>query len=84
MFSNEETDDFIKIVKSLENTDLSIKFVSETAENKVIEQRRGILGMLAATLGARLLGNVFAGKGVIRADEGTNKVGQDFWCRLIL
>ena len=47
--------------------------------------------MLWGTLGARLLGNLFGGKGKIRAgegtfwaDEGTVTTDQDFWCRLIL
>ena len=31
--------------------------------------------MLTGTLGASLLGNVLAGKGVIRAGEGTTRVG---------
>ena len=34
--------------------------------------------MLAATLSAILLGNMLAGKGVIRAGKGTNRAGQDF------
>ena len=34
--------------------------------------------MLAATFGASLLGNMLAGKGVIRADEEAIRVGQDF------
>ena len=31
--------------------------------------------MLLGTLGASLLGNMLAGKGVIRAREGTDRVG---------
>ena len=34
--------------------------------------------MLAAILGASLLRNTLAGKRVIRAGEGTNRVSQDF------
>ena len=40
-----------------------IKTVSETVENEVKEQKEIYLGMLAATLGARLLANMLAGKG---------------------
>ena len=35
VFSNEEIDDIIKIVKSLKDADLLIKGVSETVENEV-------------------------------------------------
>ena len=34
--------------------------------------------MLLSTLGASLLGNMLAEKGVIRAGEGTIRAGQDF------
>ena len=34
--------------------------------------------MLLSTLGASLLGNMLAEKGVIRADEATIRAGQDF------
>ena len=34
--------------------------------------------MLLGTLGISLLGNLSAGKGKIRADEGTIRAGQDF------
>ena len=44
-------------------------------KNESKEQKGGFLGMLLGTLGASLLGNMLAGKGVIRAGEGTAKVG---------
>ena len=51
--------------------------------------------MLLGTLGASLLGNILAGKGINRAGEGVVRVGygnkrqdydnkMDFWYRLIL
>ena len=55
IFSNEELDDIMKIVKSLQEGGLLIKGVSEIVENEVKEQKCGFLGMLAATLGASLL-----------------------------
>ena len=73
MISNEEINDIIKIVKSLEESGLLIKGVSE-----VKEQRGGFLGILLDTLGASLLGNLLTGKGTMRVDEGTIKAGQDF------
>ena len=34
--------------------------------------------MLSGTLGVSLLGNILAGKGVIRAGEGTIRVGEGY------
>ena len=39
------------------------------------EQRGGFLGMLLSTLGATLLGDMLAGKGLMRASEGTITAG---------
>ena len=63
--------DIMKIVKSLQETGLLIKCVSETIKNEAKEQKGVFLGMLLSTLGASLLGNLLTGKGTIRADEGT-------------
>ena len=68
----------MKIVKSLEESGLLIKTVSETIKNEAKEQKQGFLRMLLGTLGASLLGNLVTGKGAIRAGEGTIRVGQDF------
>ena len=38
----------------------------------------GFLGMLTRTLTASLLGNMLAGKRVIRAGKGEIRAGQDF------
>ena len=79
--------DVIKIVKSLEDSGLLIKGVSETIKNEAREQKGGFIGMLLDILGASLLENLLTGKGVIatsqgqgtiRAGEGTVRVGQDF------
>ena len=67
--------DILKIVKSLENSELLLEGVSETIKNKAKEQKGGFLSMLLGTLGESLLGNILAGKGVIRAGEGTARVG---------
>ena len=77
-FSIEDLNDIMKIVKSVENVGLLIKGVSETDENEVKEQKEELPDILAATLCASLLGNMLANKGVIRADEGTKRAGQDF------
>ena len=70
--------DVMKIVKSLEKSGLLIKGVSETIKNEGKKQKGGFLSMLLGTLGASLLGNLLAGKGAIRAGEGTYRAGQDF------
>ena len=68
----------------LEESSLLIKGVSETIKNEAREQKGGFLSMLLGTLGASLLGILLTGKGVMRAGEGTTRVGQDFYCCLIL
>ena len=69
---NDEIRDIIKIVKSLEDSGLLLKGVTETVQNEVKEQKGGFISMLLGTLGASLLGNILAGKGINRA----GKVGQ--------
>ena len=49
----------MKIVKSLEESDLLIKVVSETTKNEAKEQKGGFLGILLGTLGDSLLGNLY-------------------------
>ena len=67
--------DIIKIVKSLEDSGLLLKGVSETVQNEAREQKEGFLSMLLGTLGASLLGNILAGKGINRVGEGVAKAG---------
>ena len=59
--------DIIKIVKSLEDSSLLPEGVSETIQNEAKEQSGGFVSMLLGTLGASLLGNILAGKGINRA-----------------
>ena len=87
---NDEMEDIIKIVKSFEDSDLLLKGVSETTQNEAKEQKRGFLSMLLGTLGASLLGNILAGKGMNRAGEGFIRAvygssikNKDIECRLI-
>ena len=63
-------DDIIKFVKSLEDSGLLLKGVTETVQNEVKEQKGGFLSMLWDTLGARLLGNLLTGKGIYIAGKG--------------
>ena len=79
MISNDEMDDILKIVKSLEDSGILLKGVSETIQHKAKEQRGGFLSMLLGTLGASLLGDilskVLSDKGLIRAGERTVRAG---------
>ena len=79
IISNDEMDDILKIVKSLEDSNVLLKGVSETIQHEAKEQRAGFLSMLLGTLGASLLGNILSkglsGKGVIRVGEGIIRAG---------
>ena len=75
IISNDEMDDILKTVKSLENSGLLLKGVSKAIQHEAKEQRGGFLSMLLGTLGASLLGDILSGKGVIRAGEGTIRAG---------
>ena len=72
-------EDISKIVKSLENSGLLLKGVSESIQNEGREQRERFLSMILGTLGTSLLGDLLtknlSGKGTIRADEGTIGAG---------
>ena len=70
--------DVIKIRKSLEESRLLIKAVSETIKNEAKEHKGGFLGMLIGTLGASLLGNLLTGKGTITEGEVTVRAGKNF------
>ena len=70
IISNKDIDDLIKIIKSLEDSGLLLKGVTESVQNVVKEQKGGLLSMLLGTLGASLLGNLLTGKGIRRAGEG--------------
>ena len=58
-----------KIVKSLEDSVLLLKGVSETIQNEVKEKKEEFLVMLLGTLTASLLGNPLTGKGICRTGK---------------
>ena len=76
IISNKDMDDFIKIVKSLEDSGLLLKGVTKSVQNEVNEQKRGFLSMLLGTLGASLLGNLLPGKGAFHAEKGIHGAGK--------
>ena len=67
--------DIIEIVKSLEDSSLLPEEVSEAIQNEAKEQRGGFLRMLLGALGACLLGNILAGRGINRAWEEVIRAG---------
>ena len=67
-----------KIIKSLKDSGLLIKGVTQTIENETKEQRGGFLGMLLGTLGPNLLENMLSGKDMIKPDDGVHRAGRDF------
>ena len=54
IISNDVMDDILKIVKSLEDSGVLLKGVSETIQHEAKEQRGGFRSMLLGTLGASL------------------------------
>ena len=70
IISNNEMEDITKISKSLEDSGLLLKGVSEPIQNEVKEQNGGFLGMLLRTLGVILLGNMLTVKGIKRSGYG--------------
>ena len=62
--------DIIKITQVLGNSNILITGVTKTIKNETKKQKEGFLSMLLGTLGASLLGNLLAGKGIVRAGSG--------------
>ena len=77
IISNNEMEDIMKIIKSLENFGLLVKGVSETIKNEAKEQKGRFLPMLLDTLSSNLLGNLLTGKGTFRAVEGTIRADEN-------
>ena len=82
IIEQEDMNDIIKIIKSLENSGILLKGVSKAIKNETKEQRGGFLSMLLGTLGASALGNLLSGgkgsvasrakgEGIMRAGEGS-------------
>ena len=75
ILSNDEMEDIIKIVKSLEDSGLLLKGVRETIQNEAKKQKGGFRSMLLGTLGASLLDHMLPGKGMKRTGEGFIRPG---------
>ena len=68
----------MKVVKSLEESGLFIKGISEIIKNEATQQIGGFLSVLLGTLAASILGNALAGRAVMWAGEGTIRAGENF------
>ena len=67
IISNEKINDIMKIVQALGDSNILLKGVTKTIKNETKRQKGGFLSMLLCTLGASLLGNLLAGKEIVRA-----------------
>ena len=76
IISNKDVEVLIKIVKSLADSGLLLKEVTELVQNEVKEQKGGFLSMLLGTLGASLLENLLTGKGVNKKGKGIHRAGE--------
>ena len=75
IISNDEMEDIIKKVNSLEDSGSLLRGVTETVQNEVKELKGGFLSMLLGTLGASLSGNLLTGRAIITAWEGITRAG---------
>ena len=67
--------DMMKPLRGLEDSNILLKGVFKTIKNETKKQKAGFLRMLLGTLGASLLENMLAGKGILRAGS-TKKKGK--------
>ena len=90
---NKEMNNIMKIIKGLEDSGILLKGITKTIEDKTKEQKDWFLEIILVTLGASLLGNMLAGKGIARSGYGNKGKGivragygfkMDFKRRLIL
>ena len=71
-------EDIMKIVKSLEESGLLIKGISETIKNEAKQQKGSFLPILLGALAVSILGSALTERGVIRAGEGVTRAGENF------
>ena len=76
IISNKDMDDLIKIIKSLEDSGLLLKGITESVQNEIKEQKDRFLSMLLGTLGASLLGSLLTGKGGNKKGKGIHRAGE--------
>ena len=62
--------EIIEIVQILEDSHILLKGVTKTIKNETKERKGGFLSVLLSTSGASVLGNLLAGKGIVRPGSG--------------
>ena len=65
--------DILKIVKAFEDSNILLKGITKTIKNETKEHKGGFFSMLLGTLGASLLGNMLARKGIVKAGYGNKE-----------
>ena len=65
--------EIMKIVQALEDSNILLKGVTKAIKNETKKQKGGFSSMLVGTSGAILLGNMLAGKRIVRASSGNKK-----------
>ena len=76
IISNKEMNDILRIVQTLEDSNILLKRVTKIIKNETKEQKGGFLNIFLGTLGASLLGNILAEKGIVRSGS-VNKKGKE-------
>ena len=74
--SNKEMNDMMKIIKALKDSGMFLKRIIKKIEKETKQQKDGFAGILLGNLGASLLENILAAKGIVRARYGSKKVNQ--------
>ena len=65
IISNKEINDIMKTVQALEDSNMLLKGVTKSIKIETEEHKGGFLSILFGTLGASLLGNILARKGIV-------------------
>ena len=65
--------DTMKIVQTLEDSNILLKGVTKTIKNETKERKGRFLGTLLGTLGVSLLGKLLAGKVMLRVGYGNEE-----------
>ena len=74
IISNDDLNDLLKVIKSLENNGTLLDGITEAVKGEVKEQKGGFLSTLPSVVSSVLLSSILcSGKGVIRADYGSNR-----------
>ena len=76
--SNEDMNDTIKIIKSLEGSGVLIDRVTETVKDEIKKQEGGFLGALSAPLTTSLAQPVISSVGKGISGKGVRKAGKEY------